>query len=359
MEYKTIIKKICLLIITFITIFLLAKLFMFYIPFLIAYIISLLVEPIIKWVNRKTNLSRKTSSVLVLFTVFVILIGLISWGIVSLISESTELLAALNTYLEKAIEWINSLIQNINLDKFQISNEIKQMIQDSSSDILNKVIEFLKNILNGFLEYLKSIPTILIYTIITILATYFITSDKFYMLDRLEHHIPKKILGKITTKIEKITRSLGSYLKAELTLVAISFIAVLMGLNIFYLIGMNVGYPLLMAILIAFVDAMPILGSGTIMVPWSIILFLNKEYSVGFSILGLYIFVIALRQFLGPKIVSSKIGVHPIFTLISMYTGFKLLGIIGLLIGPIALIILKDVFENTIDKGILKSILEE
>lgn len=359
MEYKTIIKKICLLIITFITIFLLEKLFMFYIPFLIAYIISLLVEPIIKWVNRKTNLSRKTSSVLVLFTVFVILIGLISWGIVSLISESTELLAALNTYLEKAIEWINSLIQNINLDKFQISNEIKQMIQDSSSDVLNKVIEFLKNILNGFLEYLKSIPTILIYTIITILATYFITSDKFYMLDRLEHHIPKKILGKITTKIEKITRSLGSYLKAELTLVAISFIAVLMGLNIFYLIGMNVGYPLLMAILIAFVDAMPILGSGTIMVPWSIILFLNKEYSVGFSILGLYIFVIALRQFLGPKIVSSKIGVHPIFTLISMYTGFKLLGIIGLLIGPIALIILKDVFENTIDKGILKSILEE
>ena len=332
MEYKTIIKKICLLIITFITIFLLEKLFMFYIPFLIAYIISLLVEPIIKWVNRKTNLSRKTSSVLVLFTVFVILIGLISWGIVSLISESTELLAALNTYLEKAIEWINSLIQNINLDKFQISNEIKQMIQDSSSDVLNKVIEFLKNILNGFLEYLKSIPTILIYTIITILATYFITSDKFYMLDRLEHHIPKKILGKITTKIEKITRSLGSYLKAELTLVAISFIAVLMGLNIFYLIGMNVGYPLLMAILIAFVDAMPILGSGTIMVPWSIILFLNKEYSVGFSILGLYIFVIALRQFLGPKIVSSKIGVHPIFTLISMYTGFKLLGIIGLLI---------------------------
>ena len=359
MEYKTIIKKICLLIITFITIFLLEKLFMFYIPFLIAYIISLLVEPIIKWVSRKTNLSRKTSSVLVLFTVFVILIGLISWGIVSLISESTELLAALNTYLEKAIEWINSLIQNINLDKFQISNEIKQMIQDSSSDVLNKVIEFLKNILNGFLEYLKSIPTILIYTIITILATYFITSDKFYMLDRLEHHIPKKILGKITTKIEKITRSLGSYLKAELTLVAISFIAVLMGLNIFYLIGMNVGYPLLMAILIAFVDAMPILGSGTIMVPWSIILFLNKEYSVGFSILGLYIFVIALRQFLGPKIVSSKIGVHPIFTLISMYTGFKLLGIIGLLIGPIALIILKDVFENTIDKGILKSILEE
>ena len=64
------------------------------------------------------------------------------------------------------------------------------------------------------------------------------------------------------------------------------------------------------------------------MVPWSILLLLNKEYSVGFSILGLYIFVLAVRQFLEPKIVSSKIGVHPIFTLIAMYTGFKLIGVI-------------------------------
>lgn len=95
------------------------------------------------------------------------------------------------------------------------------------------------------------------------------------------------------------------------------------------------------------------------MLPWSIILLLNKEYSVGFSILGLYIFVMAVRQLLEPKIVSSKIGVHPIFTLLAMYTGFKMMGIIGMLIGPIVLIILKNIFENSIDKGIVKTILEE
>lgn len=142
-------------------------------------------------------------------------------------------------------------------------------------------------------------------------------------------------------------------------MVGISFVIVLMGLNIFYLFGMNVGYPLIMALFIGFVDALPILGAGTVMIPWSIILFLNNEKSVGFSILGLYIFVIALRQFLEPKIVSSKIGIHPIFTLIAMYTGFKLIGIIGMLIGPIVLIILKNIFENSLDKGIVKTILEE
>lgn len=359
MDYKTILKKSIVLILIISIIFISVKLFMFYIPFLIAYIISLIVDPIIKFINKKTNLSRKTSSIIVLATVFVLALGLLSWGVISLVSESTHLLGALNTYVEKAMEWSNDFFKNFNLDKISVPQEIRDLIQSTSNDVLNKIIEFVKNILNNFLEYLKSIPTILIYTVITILATYFITSDKFYILDRLEHHIPKKVLGKITEKVEKICKSLGEYIKAEAILIGISFVIVLMGLNIFYLIGMNVGYPLLMALFISFVDALPILGAGTIMLPWSIILFLNKEYSVASSILGLYIFMIAVRQFLGPKIVSNKIGIHPIFTLIAMYTGFKFLGVIGLLIGPIVLIILKNIFENSIDRGIVKTILED
>ena len=359
MEYKTILKKTVLLIFIAIIIILSAKVFMFYIPFLIAYIISLLVDPIIRFINKKTNLSRKTSSIIVLATVFLSALGLISWGVVSLVSESTHLLSSLNTYLEKAGTWMNSVLKNFDMDKLSIPNELKELIQSTSSDVLSKVIEFIKNILNNFLEYLKSIPKILIYTVITILATYFITSDKFYILDRLEHHIPKKILRKITVKVQKIAKSLGAYLKAEAIMIGISFVIVLMGLNIFYLMGMNVGYPLLMALFISFVDALPILGAGTIMVPWSVVLFLNKEYSVASSILGLYVFMIAVRQFLGPKIVSNNIGIHPIFTLIAMYTGFKFLGVIGLLVGPIVLIILKNIFENSIDKGIVKTILED
>ena len=359
MEYKTILKKVFGLIIIMIVFILSAKLFMFYIPFLIAYIISLLVEPLIKWVHKKTEWSRKTSSVIVLITVFAVLLGFVAWATFTLISESTNLLGALNTYLEKAIDWINSVIKSIDMEKLAPSEDIKQLIQTSSEDIVNKVIEFLKNTLTGFLESLKSIPTILIYTVITILATYFITSDKIYIWDRMEHHVPKKILGKISTKVEKITASLGGYLKAEMTLIGISFVIVLMGLNIFYLMGMNVGYPLLMALFIGFVDALPILGSGTVMIPWSVILFLNQEYSVGIAILGLYIFTSVVRQFVEPKIVSSKIGIHPLFTLIAMYTGFKVMGVMGMLIGPIVLIILKNIFENTIDRGIVKSILDE
>lgn len=259
MEYKTILKKVGLLILITIIFIVLAKLFVFYVPFLIAYLISLLVEPMIKYVHKKTDLSRKTSSILVLVTVFLILIGLISWGTITLVSESTHLLNALNTYLEKAVSWINLAVEKIDMDRLPVSDAIKQIVQSTSSDVLNKGIEFLKNTLTNFLEYLKSIPTVLVYTVITVLATYFITSDKFYIWDRLEHHVPKKILGKIATKVQKITTSLGKYLKAEMIMIGISFVIVLMGLNIFYLMGMNVGYPLLMALFIGFIDALPIL----------------------------------------------------------------------------------------------------
>ena len=107
---------------------------------------------------------------------------------------------------------------------------------------------------------------------------------------------------------------------------------------------------------IAFVDALPILGSGTVMVPWGIISGLNGDLKLGISIIVLWIIMSVVRQFIEPKIVSSKIGIHPIFTIISMYTGFKILGIIGMFVGPIVLIILKNIFSKLLDDGIVKTI---
>ena len=115
---------------------------------------------------------------------------------------------------------------------------------------------------------------------------------------------------------------------------------------------------LLMALFIGFVDALPILGSGTVMIPWAIICAVNGDINLGIAIIVLLIIMSIARQVLEPKLVSKNIGVHPIFTLIAMYTGFKFIGIIGLLIGPIVLIIIKNIFASLIDQGVFKSIFE-
>ncbi len=203
-----------------------------------------------------------------------------------------------------------------------------------------------------------SLPTIAIYFGITVIALYFISVDRIYILDQMEHHLPHSWMKKLGRHFKELVETLGSYLKAQATLILVSFIISLIGLYLLKIIGFNITYPLLMAIFIGFVDALPILGSGTVMIPWAIICGINGDFNLGLSIILLLILMSVVRQILEPKLVSKHIGVHPIFTLIAMYTGFKFMGIMGLIFGPIILIILKNIFATFIDKGVVKTILE-
>jgi len=94
------------------------------------------------------------------------------------------------------------------------------------------------------------------------------------------------------------------------------------------------------------------------MIPWAIISAVNGDLKLGIALFVLYVIILVVRQILEPRIVSGNIGVHPIFTLIAMYTGFRISGLIGLIIGPIVLIILQNVFETMIDNGIVKTLLD-
>lgn len=334
------------------------KLFMFYIPFLLGFLFSQILEPIIRFMMRK-NISRKTSSIIVVFIFFIILVGILLFGGTFIISEISNLLSNFNEYINSVTGYINYLSKYVNLDKLNLNSEIKNIFESTSVDFINTIAKTIKSYLSNFMSGITSLPTIFIYIIITILATYFISSDKFYILDQMEYHFPKKWVAVTRENVRNIVGSLGSYLKAELIMILISFIIVLIGLNIFYFIGLDVKYPLLMAVIIGFVDSLPILGSGTVIIPWSVICFVNQDNALGFSLLGLYIFTVIVKQFIEPRIVSNNIGIHPIYTLISMYTGFRFLGILGLIAGPIILIILKNVFSGTIDRGFVKSVIDE
>ena len=95
------------------------------------------------------------------------------------------------------------------------------------------------------------------------------------------------------------------------------------------------------------------LALGTVMLPWAIISACNGDINLALAVLALWIVMSVVRQFLEPKFVSSNLGVHPIFTLIAMYTGFKVIGVMGMLVGPIVLIILKSVFASILEEGIV------
>ena len=307
---------------------------------------------------RKTQLKRKTSAILILVLAMSIIIGFLAWGIVSLISESSNLLQNFNTYMEKANEIIQNLLASIDLSKIKIPEEIMNIAQNSFQEFLGTVSTWAKELLTSVLNGITSIPTVVIYIVITLLSLYFICTDKIYMVDQLEHHFPRKWVKKLAMHIKEITKVLGGYLKAEAILVLVSFFISVVGLYLLKFAGFNLPFPLLAALIIGFVDALPIFGSGTVMIPWAILCAIDGDIKLGMAILVLWIIMSIVRQFMEPRLVSKQIGIHPIFTLIAMYTGFKLIGVLGMLIGPIVLIVLKNIFGSLIDKGVVKSILE-
>ena len=351
-------RRILIFLLTLVGIYLAFKLAVFYMPFLIAFIISLLIEPIIKIVQKRTRLTRKTCAILVLIFVSSIIITLLSWGITSLVSETSHFLQGLNEYIEIAYEKVQNIIANIDFSKLKIPQDVTNILQSSADDVIKTVSDFLKNGLTNILNFITQIPTIGIYLAVTLMSIYFICADKFFMIDQIEHHLPKEWSRKIWYYLKQIIQALGGYLKAEATLIIISFFISLIGFYIFKIMGINIQYPLLIALGIAFVDALPILGSGTVMVPWGVFSGINGDIRLAIAILVLWVIMSAVRQFIEPRIVSTHIGIHPIFTLIAMYTGFKLIGVLGMFIGPIVLIILKKVFSTMIDKGVGKALFE-
>lgn len=358
-HWTRVLKRITYLVLSFLGIYLFLKLAIFYIPFFIAFVISLIIEPAIKFLMNKTNLTRRISSIIIFGIVFGIIVGLLVWGMITLITEANELLQTLNYYFDTAYKQIQNIISNFKLDSIKIPDEIMMIVQDSTSDILNYLANWVKNFLTNIINIVTSIPTIAIYFVITILALYFICIDKIYMLDQIEHHIPKKWSKKILIHIREISSSLGAYLKAQVILILISFVISVIGLYIYKFIGLNIEFPLLVALSISFVDALPILGSGTVMIPWGVGIAINGDIKLAVAIISLWILMSIVRQFVEPRIVSKQIGIHPIFTLISMYTGFKFMGITGLIIGPVILIVLNNIFSNLIDNGIIKTIFDK
>ena len=357
--WTRVLKNILYVVLLLLGLYISLKLSIFYMPFLVAFIISLIIEPGIQWVMRKTKLTRRTSSIIIFFIASVVIIGSLAWLLITLFSESSSLLQGLNDYFDKAYAQIQDVIKNFQFDKIHLSDEILNVIQNSTGDLLETASNWLKNALTGLINFVTGLPSIAICIGITVVALYFICVDKIYILDQIEYHLPKIWVKKIGSHLKDLIQTLGGYLKAEASLILISFIISLIGLYILQFMGFSIKYPLLMALFIGFVDALPILGSGTVMIPWAIICAINGDINLGIAIIVLLIIMSVVRQILEPKLVSKNIGVHPIFTLIAMYTGFKVIGIIGLLIGPIVLIIFKNIFASLIDQGVFKTIFDK
>ena len=256
--WSKVIKRLILLALTIILMFICFKLSVFYMPFLVSFVLALLLEPVIKLLMKKFKWTRRISSIFVIVLAILAIVSILVWGIITLFSEANNLIENSEVYYNNAKGLVEKFTSNVNiLDR--MPEDLKATIETIENNLVNNAKESLTNILNVFTNWVKSVPDIILAIFFSVMSLYFVCTDKIYMIDQLEHHLPELWMKKLTKHLREIAKALGEYLRAEATLIFVSFIISLIGLTIYDFMGLNIEFPLLVALGIGFVDALPIL----------------------------------------------------------------------------------------------------
>lgn len=325
-------------------------------PFLLAAVISALVSPISKKLSKKTKIPQKISSGAILILFFSAIVALTYLAISRLLLELGDLLARLSEDPEIIGNTVQGIVDKLTgngshfsfLQKIFESEALKSLGIDINSalrDAVGSMISSLTGALpSAAVSIVKEIPNVLLFIIVFLIAAFYFSADRGHISESLSSVLPEKWAQKIPVIKEKFKKTVTGYIKAYFLIMLLTFFEMLAGLTL-----LGVEYALIMAIVISVVDILPILGAGTVLVPWAIFSFLSSDTPLGVGLLILYAVTLVVRQFIEPKIVGSTLGIHPLATLASVYLGLRFLGFIGIFVGPMVALLLREIFFKKSD----------
>ncbi|WP_067140096.1 sporulation integral membrane protein YtvI [Oceanivirga salmonicida] len=347
---------IAILLLLFITF----KLMIFLLPFVIAAMIVSIVKPIINYLERKTHISSKIINPIVLILFYLIIGGLIVLLFSKIIYEGYKF----GTFLIESQNMIENQIENIVdiiVEKLDfLPNYMIDFINNFIDTIIDITSKYFIPVIKSGLGILSSLPKLIIFFVITVLSSFFMLKDEKIIEGFLKKQIPKTWLSKFYEIKEGVFKMLMIYLRTQLILTLLCFVELIIGLNLINIFIHHINYVLLFAFIIGVVDALPMIGAAAVIMPWAFMeVFLNGNYVFALSLLALNLTITLIRQTLEPKLMSKGAKINPLLTLIAMYSGFRVFGIIGFLIGPVIMSILKIVFYEEIQYGFFKFLINE
>ncbi|KAB7668010.1 sporulation integral membrane protein YtvI [Bacillus sp. B1-b2] len=324
-------------------------------PFIIGFLIAFLMNPVVNFFQFKCKLPRAFAVVLSIFFILSLFAGIVFFLIAEIVSGASYLADVVPKQVDTIIQYIENLIA---AQVIPIYNKITQTFdslgtgqQETIINNIKSVGEEVGTVMSDFLQaFFQNIPIILSWfpnaatvIIFSLLATFFISKDWAQLSNKFSRLFPSKWINSGKTVFFDLKKALFGFLKAQVTLISITTVIILIGLLI-----LRVDYAITIALLTGLVDIIPYLGTGLIFVPWIIyeVIVGNMGLAVGLTVL--FILVLVQRQIMEPKILSSNIGLDPLATLIALFVGFKVLGFIGLIIGPVTLVILSTLHKANV-----------
>lgn len=329
-------------------------------PFLIAILIVILINPIVNFLQNKARFPRSLAILTTLILFLLLFFGIVTLLIAELISGAAFLAATVPDKVDKMItamqdfftEHILPFYEGIAL-KFNAldgskQDTIMQSIQEASAKFSGSITGFLQAFftkLPGLVSWIPSAATALVFAL---LATFFISKD----WENLSHLFTKKLPHAFKDRSFHVLKNLRSalfgFIKAQLILMGLTALLVFIGMLI-----LRVDHALTIALIIGFVDMLPYLGTGIVLLPWAVYEFISGNIGMGVGISILYALATMQRQFIEPKVLSSNLGMNPLATLIALFVGFKVFGFLGLILGPVILVLITSLHRTGVFKDII------
>lgn len=331
--------------------FIVPRILVFFMPFVVAGLIAMIANPLVKFLEGKVKIKRKAGTVVVIVTVIGLII-LAGYLIISkLIQEAIGFYNDIPIMWEQASKELLLMQENWTLlvDKLPINlSKVVDGITKSVNDFGEKALSIMgEPTIEALGNFAKSAPGVIISIIMGLIASYFFIAEKDYIVRSFHRYVPEGIQKKWYITKHSLAYAVGGYFKAQLKIEIWIYLLMVIGFAI-----LGVDYILLIALGIACLDFFPFFGTGIILAPWAAIQFLSGDYKMAIGLLIIWGAGQLVRQLIQPKIMGDSVGLPPIPTIFLLYLGYRVAGVIGMILAvPIGLIVLNlyqsGIFETT------------
>ncbi|MCI8378366.1 MAG: sporulation integral membrane protein YtvI [Lachnospiraceae bacterium] len=329
------------------------RLISFFMPLIIAWILATIVNPIVVFLENKIKIMRKHGSAIVIVLALLLVGGLIYMAIHALIVQIVLLVQDLPEVYGQVMLNLQESLNELHQKFHFIPGNLQQILDDNDDKINEFVFSFFDSLktdsISAVGNFASSIIDIFVLVVLTLMISYFFVAKRDEIRGGIKKYMPQGIKNFWNMAMDTCLRALAGYIKACFQIMIIVFII------LFVIFGgiMHVKYASLLALLTAFLDFLPFLGTGIIITPWAIYCAITGEYVNVIILVVTYVICLLAHRLLEPKLVGDSVGMSPFATLISMFIGYRLIGMLGLILGiPVGMVIMafreKGMFESYI-----------
>lgn len=328
---------IALLLIVF---FVVPRLIRFFFPFFIGFIISLIANPLVRFMEKKIKIVRKHGSAIIIVLVLGFIIGILYLLGYLLAHEVGSLIED----LPNIVRSVSSFFENLSVEMSGLLNRLPESVRDGFGNINSTISGLVDSMLNSVNlpslatagNYVKNIANFILYFIVTILASYFMIAERDRFAGTMNKIMPESIKNAYHLVLDNFRCAVGGYFKAQFKIMGIITLILFIVFEI-----LHVNFSFLLALAVAFLDFLPVFGTGTVLWPWIIIDLVNGNYRRAIVLAVLYLVCQIVKQLLQPKMVGDSIGVSPFAALLFMFAGYQISGVMGMIFGiPVGMVLI-------------------